>query len=234
MSFILDALRKSEQERQRSEHPGVAHVRVQSAPGFKRTWIFLVAALVIFNLILLAFILLREAPAPPAAATQPATVTQPAAGSTPLISPPSTGAANAERAPIAIPPQAQDDSQSRDLRNELSAQAKATAAPKPSASPPASAAKPVPDKPASGPKETSSFSSLATFTELSLAGSISLPPLHLDIHVYSEKPAERFVFINMRKYREGEKLSEGPTINTITDEGVVLRHQGRDFLLKRQ
>jgi general secretion pathway protein B len=232
MSFILDALRKSEQERQRSEHPSVAHARVQSAPGFKTAWIFLVAALVIVNLILLAFILLREAPEPPAAATQPPAATQPAAGSTPLIAPPGTGAA--ERAPIAIPPQAQDDSQSRDLRNELSAQAKATAAPKPSASPPASAAKPVPDKPASGPKETSSFSSLATFTELSLAGSISLPPLHLDIHVYSEKPAERFVFINMRKYREGEKLNEGPMINTITDEGVVLRHQGRDFLLKRQ
>jgi len=230
MSFILDALRKSEQERQRSEHPGVAHVRVQSAPGFKNAWIVLVAALVIVNLILLAFILLREAPQPPAAATQPLAATQPAAGSTPLIATPGT----AERAPMAIPPQAQEDSQSRDLRNELSAQAKATAAPKPSASPPASAAKPAPNKPASGPKETSSFSSLATFTELSLAGSISLPPLHLDIHVYSEKPAERFVFINMRKYREGEKLNEGPTINTITDEGVVLRHQGRDFLLKRQ
>ena len=226
MSFILDALRKSEQERQRSENPGVAAVRMQSAQSYKTVWVVLVAGLVIVNLLLLAFLLLRDAPEP-TVATQPAVESTPP---TPVSSPGNgLGISAREQTPIANPPQTQDASPSRELRNELSAQAKPVAAPKPAAPSAASGS----DKPASLPKESSSISSLPTFTELTLAGSISLPPLHLDIHVYSEKPAERFVFINMRKYREGEQLKEGPAIDTITDEGVVLGHQGRQFLLTR-
>ena len=38
--------------------------------------------------------------------------------------------------------------------------------------------------------------------ELRANGVLQLPDLHLDIHVYSEKPVDRFVFINMNKYRE--------------------------------
>ncbi len=66
-----------------------------------------------------------------------------------------------------------------------------------------------------------------------LAGSISVQPLRLDIHVYSEQPDERFVFINMSKYRAGETTNEGPVINEINAAGVVLSYQGRNFLLMR-
>ena len=66
------------------------------------------------------------------------------------------------------------------------------------------------------------------------AGGTTLPDLHLDIHVHSPTPAERFVFVNMRKYIEGQSLSEGPTIERITSDGVILNHQGLRFLLPRQ
>ena len=62
----------------------------------------------------------------------------------------------------------------------------------------------------------------------------ALPDLHLDIHVYSEKPADRFVLVNMRKYTEGQTLSEGPAVERITPEGVVLNNHGLRFLLPRQ
>ena len=74
---------------------------------------------------------------------------------------------------------------------------------------------------------------LPTATDLAASGK-ALPELHLDIHVYSGKPAERFVFVNMRKYTEGKALKEGPTLERITSEGAVLNHQGLRFLLPRQ
>lgn len=74
---------------------------------------------------------------------------------------------------------------------------------------------------------------LPTPMDLAASGK-ALPELHLDIHVYSSKPAERFVFVNMRKYTEGQALKEGPTLERITSEGAVLNHQGLRFLLPRQ
>lgn len=62
---------------------------------------------------------------------------------------------------------------------------------------------------------------------------LSLPDLHIDIHVYSEVPNERFVFINMRKYKEGEVLIYGPNIQTITAEGVILNYKNINFLLAK-
>jgi general secretion pathway protein B len=60
-----------------------------------------------------------------------------------------------------------------------------------------------------------------------------LPDLHLDIHVYSDQPADRFVFINMKKYKENSTLTEGPGVREITPDGVVLEHAGTAFLLPR-
>jgi general secretion pathway protein B len=72
-------------------------------------------------------------------------------------------------------------------------------------------------------------------TPMDLASSgTSLPEMHLDIHVYSVKPAERFVFVNMRKYTEGQALKEGPTLERITAEGAILNQHGLRFLLPRQ
>jgi general secretion pathway protein B len=59
------------------------------------------------------------------------------------------------------------------------------------------------------------------------------PELRLELHVYSDRPEQRFVFINSRKYREGEVLQEGPSVEQIRADGVVLNQQGRRFLLPR-
>jgi general secretion pathway protein B len=61
-----------------------------------------------------------------------------------------------------------------------------------------------------------------------------LPDLHLDVHVYATKPSERFVYINMRKYQEGNTLAEGPVLEHIRRDGVVLNYRGLRFLLPRQ
>ncbi len=76
---------------------------------------------------------------------------------------------------------------------------------------------------------------LPSMEELQLSGQLSLiKPLYVDIHVYADDRAKRFVFINMQKYREGERLGEGPVVQEITRAGVVLSHQGNEFTLNRE
>ena len=58
-----------------------------------------------------------------------------------------------------------------------------------------------------------------------------MPGLHLDLHVYSPRAPERFIFVNSRKYREGDTLTEGPVVEQITPNGAVLSYRGGRFLL---
>ena len=74
-------------------------------------------------------------------------------------------------------------------------------------------------------------SSLPTADELSAGGGV--PQLHLDLHVFSTKPQERFIFVNSHKYREGDTLQEGPVVEQITQSGAVLNYRGSRFLLTR-
>jgi hypothetical protein len=54
------------------------------------------------------------------------------------------------------------------------------------------------------------------------------------VHVFAAKPADRFVFINMQKYREGAALADGLTLERIRRDGVVLNYHGLRFVLPRQ
>jgi len=58
-----------------------------------------------------------------------------------------------------------------------------------------------------------------------------LPDLELTVHVFSDVPSKSFVFINDRRYREGETLREGPHLESIEKQGVILSYEGTQFLL---
>jgi general secretion pathway protein B len=90
---------------------------------------------------------------------------------------------------------------------------------------------PLPSRPAYDTRGANEV--LPTASSLVATGT-TLPDMRLDIHVYSNTPTERFVFINMRKYLEGQAITEGPTVERITPEGAVLNSQGLRFLLPRQ
>jgi general secretion pathway protein B len=82
------------------------------------------------------------------------------------------------------------------------------------------------------PAQAAAASGLPTADEIVARGAV--PELRLELHVYSNRPAERFAFINSRKYREGDTLAEGPQLEEITPEGVVLNQRGSRFLLPRE
>jgi hypothetical protein len=82
-------------------------------------------------------------------------------------------------------------------------------------------------------QEAENDAALPTSNDLTLQGH-HLPELHLDIHVYAQRAADRFVFINMRQYREGGQTPEGVIVERITRDGAVLNHHGLRFFLPRQ
>jgi len=202
MSFILDALRKSENERQRNQPPSAVIGQGPIVRNASRFWLPLVALLVGINLALLLvmWVMSNGEPAPPQAAPQTAAPAEPADRTLPRETRP---------APVYTPPP------------QVGTDALAT--PAPAATSSVTAPAPAADEP-----------NLPTLEELLLANAITLPPLKMDIHVYSDTPAERFVFINMNRYNEGQMLGEGPLLVSITPSGIVLRHQGYDFLVTRE
>lgn len=75
------------------------------------------------------------------------------------------------------------------------------------------------------------YTTIPILQNLAKAVRSQLPPLELNIHVYSPTPSRRFVYINSRRYSEGAEVTAGITIEEITSDGVILNHQGILFRL---
>lgn len=250
MSFILDALKKSENERQRTIGPSLADAPMRRHRSERPWWAFAVAGLLVINLGVLLIVLTRDddgAQARPAvaqpSATAPAAV--PPAATAPVPAParqaPATSPAVrslAEEAGAYPEPWPEDGDATFDAPNpHLAGAANVPAGPsivRPIDAPavaPLTSRPTFESRPAAGNQASNEM--LPTAGAL-IASGTSLPDLHLDIHVYSSNPAERFVFVNMRKYQEGQTLTEGPTIERITPEGAILNQQGLRYLQPRQ
>jgi len=55
----------------------------------------------------------------------------------------------------------------------------------------------------------------------------------VDIHVYSEEPQARFILVNLEKYREGERLASGLVLEEILPDGMVMSYQGERFRVEK-
>lgn len=53
-----------------------------------------------------------------------------------------------------------------------------------------------------------------------------LPSYRFDVHVWNEDPARRFVLLNGKRYREGDRTDEGPTLVEILTDGIVIDADG--------
>ncbi len=253
MSFILDALKKSEAERQRQSVPGLLDVPAPLPRPRFPTWGIWIGALLGVNLLVLIVLLLRgslgQAPAQSRAAANPAAANAPAT-TAPVAAPAAAPAVTASAAGTAAAPAysagavAAGPSRAFSPMDGAPVYAPeiplsgpgAAAAPSPAqaiAPPPQqAAARPALPPEAQLPEDPEEV--VPTLQEVNLAGNRGIPELHLDIHVYAKRPADRFVFINNRKYKEGATLQEGPTVERITRDGVLLRYQNLRFSIPRQ
>jgi general secretion pathway protein B len=264
MSFILDALRKSEHDRQRDAAPGLADAPIRRPTKSRNLWVPAVVGLIAVNGALLLYLWLRT-PAPPQSAPEPTPA--PAISQQPLAKPapePGTRVATVPQerqtptGPVVVRVQPQV---SRDLAAEMvgsgaaidgmtqasPSPAKAsdttptapqtTPAPQATRAAPAVAPTPaqtsIPTRTEAAPDNGSDYMVLPTLETMQLSGIVKLPPIRIDIHVYSPDPAKCFVYINMKKYRQGATLDDGPFLEEITSEGVILTHLGSRFTVPK-
>ncbi len=61
----------------------------------------------------------------------------------------------------------------------------------------------------------------------------SLPSLAVTIHVYSHDESQRILFINNREYRKGSQIEGGIRVEDIVPDGAVLSYHGERFKLSR-
>jgi general secretion pathway protein B len=242
MSFILDALKKSEIERQRQSQPGLMDTPTSQRRSRLPLWAILLGALLAINVVVLAVMLLRSGA--PAAASAPKKHPESAAvaenkapavadhfsplGQTPVYAPEIpvtaadgvvTGTSAASQVAPLVAPQAAPPGAPHSIA-QRSAPRSALRRPDPLLS----------DEDAKADNEEV----LPSIDQINLTGAQALPELHLDVHVYATKAGDRFVYINMRKYHEGNSLPEGPVVEHIRRDGVVLNYQGLRFILPRQ
>jgi len=220
MSFILDALRKSEAERQRQDGPTLLEMRPSRPQRRMPLWVIGLALLLLLNIAVLLWFLLRTpAPATTAHLVGAPLATAPAPGGAAPIATPPVLASTPPPAPLLAP--------SAPAPAIATAPATATAT-TPAASAHAPAAAPAhSSRPRLEPSE--SYADLPDYSRVS-AG---LPALRLDLHSYSDQPQQRYALINMHKVQEGDTLPEGPRVLHILPEGVVLSYQGSQFVLGR-
>ena len=259
MSFILDALKKSESDRQRQSGPSLFEVKVAPPRRALPVWAVAIAVLLGINVIVISWMLLRHPATQQVQQTPPAqrapaaqVVQQPApAGNAPAAASPAprlASAASGGPAPT-----------SADARAPVAAQVPSAPGPAAATPPPASSSQPPAAAaagdggqnaseaaPAGDPSDYAPAVEPAGAQGSGAAGgadglplyqqivtSDGLPALHLDLHVFTPRPRDRFVMINMHRLGEGDSLPGGVQVESIRPDGVVLTYRGTRFLLPR-
>ena len=265
MSFILDALKKSESERQRQAGPALFEVKVTPPRHRVGPWAAALAALLAINLGVVGWMLARDRSPHPGAGAQeqarmaataapaPASVSAEAArrqAVTPVSSTAQDSASvtvaapgapeGAQSAPATVvqsgPPIEPSDATARTASSGSQANPSALGSADSNPADFAPAVEPPRSLPAAsdGGSVTEEAGSLPTYQEAAAAPGADIPPLRLDLHVYSAQPDQRFVFLNMVKLHEGDSLPQGVRVDQITPDGVILSYQGQKFVLHRQ
>ncbi len=261
MSYILDALRRADAERERGRVPGL---HTQTAPlrspdprsprGARRSQGPLLLGLGVLATAIagIAWWLMRgEAPAPsattaPIAQAPAAPPAPPAFKPEPPPAPPRTG--NAPAAPVgpgpAAPAPAPQQAPSGPVQPIL---APPPPAPTPvTAPPPAPAtpsAAPTPAAPARSPAPapatprpasgtaSTGDASLPRVSDLNPTARAALPPLKVSGTTYADNPALRMLIVDGHVLQEGQDIAPGLRLESIGPRAAVIVHQGQRLRL---
>ncbi len=239
MSFILDALRKAEHGHQSAPAPAapILPADVPAAPPNPRRRMLLIGgALAAIVTLLAAFALLRPPPPPATPAATAQTLAPPPAVERPAPPPRRIASASEARQPV----------RALDLETRRPDPASVRATPvvqRPTAIQPGTVTVMEPEQlaaattaplPAAAPagNDADPYAGLPEYQSLLREGRINLPNLSLNMHVYNANPAKRFVFVNLKKYREGDMVEGRASVEAITAQGAVLNNNGTRFMLR--
>lgn len=237
MSFILDALRKSETARRRSEAPDLFTTMPNTAapaPARAQWPMLVIGGVGVLSLIVALWLFAQRAPSPTAPAVEAATAPETNAPPPQESSPPPS---NVGTMPAPVPDTAPAE--------PPVAPATAPPLPAPRVSPPAPAPTtspntpeidhsrdlPAPPEPVSPPAHTPmpAGDRIVSLADLDPGTRKQLPPLKLSMHLWNETPSQRFVILDGQRLKEGDVLGE-VVVERITRDGAVLAW--RDSRLK--
>ena len=235
MSYILDALKKADQERTLGKVPDLeaAHWGERRSKRSYR-WVWVLGALLLINGALLVMLLgsddagvssgdrqsgpadsMAVTPVPRDARTSAPPPREIARPREPVFVPPSAPA----RPPVTVKQASPRVIQAETVENQS---IPSTVEPSPSfVRPPAPA--PVPAVASSVPE----WGDLP----LEFRSGFTLP--RLDVHVYSENPEKRFILVDLQKFREGDTLGSGAVLEEILPGSIQLYYQGTRFRVEK-
>lgn len=253
MSFIHDALKKSEAERRQGEVPRLQNEPFTPPPRRRPVWPLVLALALLLNGAVLGWWLLagKEAPAPAEVAAgakpqqeetggevsrKPAVTT--AESAAPESQPPTAESQPAATAPPRVAALPAEPEVVTEVIEEPAVPPAAPAARlvpaeivetdppiRPQQPPATAAAKP---KVAAGAPAVDSFPPIAE-----LPGNVraSLPRLDLQLHFFTPDPERRLIRLNGVNLRQGGSSGDGLSVVEITSDGVKLVYGGNRFFL---
>ncbi|MHB1620209.1 MAG: general secretion pathway protein GspB [Sulfuricella sp.] len=233
MSYILEALKKSDQQRQRGATPTLPTAQVAAAAPKQPVFLYygLLAAALLGAGILIGWLRpwQAEQPAPatePIAAKSPISISHQTAPA-PLPEPPEGARKTTQELPPPnSTPAAQPAPRVAAMKPDIPAPAKAethSASPRTAAAPAS-----MPEKPA-GPADAAQEQRAILMSELPLPIQQEIPAMTIQLHAYSSKPKDRLVSINDRMLREGESLTPDLRLEQITPDGLIFSYKGYRF-----
>ncbi|WP_137174983.1 general secretion pathway protein GspB [Massilia sp. HP4] len=228
MSYILEALKKAQAERQLGNAPTIhapppVYAAPERAQGANRRTLMIGLGLGALLVAAAALLWLRqggEQPVQLAAATAPAPVATPAPNPAPVVAAPPTAApapVQREVAPVMAKP--------------APAPVKASQ-PRPAA-PAAPAAEPVranPEPaPAPAPAAPAGDESLRSLQQLPEALRREIPPVTFGGYIYSPTPGESLLLVDKMLRREGEEVAPGLVLERLTPKAAVMNYRGTRY-----
>lgn len=219
MSYILEALKKSDQQRQRGATPTLQAAQVTVAAPKRPLFIYygLLAAVLLGAGILIGWLY-------PWQPEQPPPETEHVAAPAPLTAPPEMPGKTAQEFPA---PNLARTGQPVPVAGAMKPNNPALAN---SGTP--SAAAPIPDKTM---QKSASIAGVAQeqkaipMAELPLQIQHEIPAMTVQLHAYSSVPSERLAYINSTRLREGESLILGLRLEQITPDGMIFSYKGYRF-----
>jgi general secretion pathway protein B len=240
MSYILDALRKADQER------SIGHVPDLDTPhwsrrrgGQLRYWVWGGIGLLIVNGVLLAFLFNRDdgGDARPGVSSYLPDQTE----GKPLVAPPGLQheTITKPRSPDSLPlkqlarPERSVVTEPRQPVPRVVERPAAISAPGAGSEAPAAVTTAPVVQPATRQPVRTSTPEIPEWSEMSLEFRSGFSPPRLDVHVYDDEPSRRFILIDLQRFSEGDTLDSGAKLEKILPGSIQLYYQGTRFRIDR-
>lgn len=256
MSYILEALKKSQQQRDLGQVPRLEESWLEQLPeaAHPHPWMLGSAVVALLALVVALYALMRDGGGEPQPIQSSAADPKPVASSAEILVVPAPdpsgrplprGAEEIRRAVLGEPPSpepmsAPDAAPSGSVipptliadieafKHDVKGRGERAPPPKPEPAPP----RPVEARPAiPSPSASTAQPALPEGPPPDLRQ--ALPDYAITVHVYNADPAKRLVYVNGHKMREQDSTPEGVKVEEITSAGAILSFQGTRFFARR-